>query len=205
VSYPPKTKNLLRGKGYINARDELVEKPFDFTGKNYLSLAAMHEMLRTVMFPASVKPEKRFNLTADDYLFLHTYMSMLPKESKYPIYPAKPYQDAYVKYIQMGDPKDTTPEPMPTNIRVFNKVGLAYGYSIENAYVVDFEAQTEYMISAVIYTNEDRILNDGKYEYDELAFPFFSNLGKVIGWYEKNRPRKFRPDLSLFKVSYEER
>jgi hypothetical protein len=27
----------------------------------------------------------------------------------------------------------------------------------------------------------------------------------VIGWYEKNRPRKFRPDLSLFKVSYEER
>jgi hypothetical protein len=69
---------------------------------------------------------------------------------------------------------------------------------------VDFEAKTEFMVSAVIYTNENKILNDGKYEYKEIGFPFFVNLGKVIAWHEKNRERKYLPDLNKFKVSYEE-
>ena len=64
--------------------------------------------------------------------------------------------------------------PMPNHIRVFNKVGVAYGYVIDNAYIVDLEAGVEFMLSAIIYTNEDGIFNDDKYEYETIALPFMT-------------------------------
>jgi hypothetical protein len=57
-------------------------------------------------------------------------------------------------------------------------------------------------LSAVIYVNEDQIFNDDKYEYDQIGFPFLSNLGKVIYDHELKRKRKFEPDLSKFRFDY---
>ena len=37
-NYPLKLKNLIRGKGYLNAKDELINKPFDFSDKNVFTL-----------------------------------------------------------------------------------------------------------------------------------------------------------------------
>lgn len=200
VKYISKIKNPLKGKGYINKKGDLVKEPFDFTGKSYITLQSVHEILKALIFPMSVKPNKRFNLTASDYEFIYKSMSMLPKESKYPLYDKEEHQDGFTKYFYSVENK----EKMPENIRIFNKVGLAYGYSLENAYVVDFEAKTEFLISAVIYTNKNQILNDGKYEYDDIAFPFFQNLGKVLLWHEKNRVRKYPPNLDAFKFKYED-
>jgi hypothetical protein len=63
--------------------------------------------------------------------------------------------------------------PIPKNIRIFNKVGDAYGYLIDNAYIVDFENKVEFMLAAVINVNTDGVYNDGVYAYDSLGFPFF--------------------------------
>jgi len=190
--------SALMGKGYI-AGDSLVQQPKDFRSSNYFSLKDMQSVLRNVLFPETVPEEQRFNLTEDDYNFLYKYMSMLPGESRYPFYnDYTHYWDAYVKFFMFGDKQDT----IPSNIRIFNKVGLAYGFIIDNAYVVDFENNVEFFLSAVVYVNEDEIFNDDKYEYDSIGFPYLANLGRVIYEYELNRDREHLPDLSRFKINY---
>jgi len=55
---------------------------------------------------------------------------------------------------------------MPDNIRIFNKVGQAYGFMTDCSYVVDTLNKVEFFLSCSMYLNADGILNDGIYEYD---------------------------------------
>jgi hypothetical protein len=61
------------------------------------------------------------------------------------------------------------------------------------------------MLSATLYVNEDEILNDGKYEYNSTGHPFLYQLGQTIYNYELQRKRKYKPDLTGFKIKYESR
>ena len=70
------------------------------------------------------------------------------------------------------------------------------------AYVADFENNVEFMVSATIYCNEDGILNDDKYDYDKIGFPFMKNLGVALHQYELSRKRNFKPDLSSLIFTY---
>jgi hypothetical protein len=88
------------------------------------------------------------------------------------------------------------------SIRIFNKVGDAYGFLTDAAYIVDFKNNIEFMLSANIYCNTDGIFNDDNYDYDTVGFPFMKNLGKVIYDHELKRQRKTKPDLSSFKINY---
>ncbi len=164
---------LLKGRGYFKNDSILVHEPFDFTYKNFFSLKDQQQMLKTVLFPESVDPAKRFNLINEDYQFVYQYMSQLPTETIYPAYSKdSSYHDAYCKFFMYGAGK----ERIPDHIRIFNKVGDAYGYLIDNAYIVDFKNDIEFMLSAVINVNTDEIYNDGKYEYETIGYPFFKNL-----------------------------
>ena len=125
-------------------------------------------------------------------------MSMLPRECPHPQYDPKKYYDSYVKFFLFGDSK----APMPDSVRIFNKVGLAYGYVTDNAYIVDFERGVEFLLTAVVLVNENGIFNDGAYEYDEVGLPFLAELGRVIYAYELERQRAHRPDLSKWRVNY---
>jgi len=198
--YPNTLTTTLKGKGYISFRNNPEGELIDFSDKNYYPLSTMHRVLRTLIFPESVPPDQRFNLTKDDYCFLYRHMSMYPKESGgYPAYTDTCCNyDSYCKFFMYGDTK----QPIPKNIRIFNKVGDAYGYLLDNAYIVDFENGVEFMLSAVIHVNEDGIFNDDKYEYESIGFPFMANLGRVIYEYELKRKRPTKPDLSKFKFTY---
>ena len=92
---------------------------------------------------------------------------------------------------------------MPKNIRIFNKVGDAYGFLLDNAYIVDFDKGVEFMLSAIIYCNSDGIFNDDKYDYDAVGYPFLGNLGRAIYDYEVKRVKKVKPNLSKFRFEYD--
>lgn len=189
-------RKVLKGKGFIR-KDSLIQQPFDFTYKNSYPLQEQQEILKAILFPEAVDAKRRFNLTQDDRQFVMKYMSQLPRETQEPAYyKDSTLYDAYCKFLLFGD----DPTPIPNNIRVFNKVGDAYGYLIDNAYIVDFENGVEFMLSAVINTNTDGIYNDGKYEYKTIGYPFMKNLGQVIYDYERKRKRKYKPDLSEFQI-----
>ena len=105
------------------------------------------------------------------------------------------YPDGYVKFFMYGGDAKV----IPPHIRVFNKVGDAYGFLTDSAYIVDFENKIEFLLSATIYSNENQTFNDNKYEYDEIALPFLKNLGLAIYEIELGRQRNHEPDLSLFR------
>jgi len=153
------------------------------------------------MFPESQPEDNRLVLSASDYTFLWKYMSMLPGESDFPQYKADDYWPAYVKFLLAGSEKGDWFNP---DVRIFNKVGNAYGHLIDAAYIVDFEKNIEFMLSAVIYCNSDEVLNDDQYDYDNLGFPFLKALGEVIYQHELSRERPRVPDLSRFKINYRE-
>jgi hypothetical protein len=196
-NYNFELNGVIKGKGYLDSKDSLINKPFDFSAKNFVSLEDLTEILKSILFPGTIKAKMKFNLTKDDYNFLYKYMSLLPRESKHPGYDTS-YYDSYVKYFLFGNSK----KPIPANFRIFNKVGLAYGYLTDIAYIIDFKNKVEFMLSATIHVNKNQIYNDGIYEYDTIAMPFLSNLGKVIYDYERTRVKKHLPDLSKFKIDY---
>lgn len=190
-------KDIRLGKGYYK-NGALVKEPFDFSKKNRLTLPELHAVLRSVIFPESVSVKQRFNLSEADYNFLYKSMSTLPRESKEPVYDSADYWDAYVKFLLYGSEKGT----LPDHIRIFNKVGDAYGFLTDVAYIVDFKSNTEFMLSATILCNSDGIFNDDHYDYEEIGFPFMKHLGEVIYQYELNRKKTYLPDLGKFKFDY---
>lgn len=192
-------RKVYKGVGYIKM-DSLINKPFDFTYKNFYPLQEQQEILKAILFPQVVETNRRFNITEEDRKFVMKYMSQMPGETKIPRYDQDTALcDAYCKFLMYGEDRS----PIPKNIRIFNKVGDAYGYLIDNAYIVDFENGVEFMLSAVINTNTDGVYNDGKYEYKTIGYPFMKHLGRAVYTYELKRKRKFKPDLLDLKVSYD--
>ncbi len=195
-------RNDTIGKAYYSG-SQLVNAPMIFSLKNRISLEDLHTILISLVFPNKVTASKRFNITAEDRKFMLKYMSQLPSESTYPPYAddTAAYYPAYCKFLLFGAAKGKLPE----QIRSFNKVGDAYGQLLDVAYIADFEKKIEFFLSAVIYCNSDGILNDDKYDYDTVGFPFMKHLGEVIYDYEVKRERKIVPDLSELKFIYDKK
>lgn len=195
-------RNDSIGEGYYNG-DSLIKMPMNFSEKNRISLQDLHNILLSLVFPEKIMPSQRFNITEDDRNFILKYMSELPTESNYPPYAADTanYWPAYCKFLLFGSEKGA----IPKNIRVFNKVGDAYGQLTDVAYIVDFDKKIEFFLSAIIYCNNDGILNDDKYDYDNIGLPFMKHLGEVLYKYELKRPKKIVPDLSPLLFNYDGR
>jgi hypothetical protein len=187
------------GKGFYRS-GALVNEPFDFSKRNRLPLADLHSIVRSIMFPESVPAKQRFNLTKDDYAFLQKYMSMLPGESNSPVYNKADYWPSYVKFLYYGSEKG----PLENHIRIFNKVGDAYGFLIDAMYFADYKNNIEFMLSAVIHCNSDGIFNDDKYDYDTVGFPFMKNLGQTVYKYEQTIVRKRRVKIPVNNFNYSE-
>ena len=173
------------GRAHLSG-DQLVNTPLDFSQKNAFSLPDLQQMLRAVLFPETVPSARRLRLAPDDYALLRQALSQLPRESGRPRYDVAHYPDTYAKFLLGGG--GTT--PLPPGVRVFNKIGQAYGFLIDNAYVVDEAKGIEFLLSAVLYVNADGVLNDDKYEYDTIGFPFLRDLGLRV--YEAECRQKLR-------------
>jgi Beta-lactamase enzyme family len=183
------------GKGYFN-NDVLINQPFDFSLKNRVYLQDLHSILQSVIFPNTVNLKKRFLFTEKDYKFVKQCLSSYPSESHFPPYDTSIYWDAYCKFLYFGSEKKL----VDTNIRIFNKVGDAYGFLTDVAYLVDTSNNIEFMLSATILCNNDEIFNDDNYDYETIGLPFMKNLGRLIYDVELKRTKKYLPNLSaLFK------
>ncbi len=193
MKYQFALNGLKQGVGVMR-RGVLVNEPIDFTPSNYISLETLQRILRAALFPEAIPANERFGLTPEDYELVYSSMAKFPRESRFPKYDTTEYYDRYAKFAMFGNSK----EPMPKHIRVFNKVGDAYGYMLENAYVVDFKKNIEFFVSAVILANEDGIFNDEKYDYETVSFPFLGNLGQLLYKYESERKRANKSNLAKF-------
>jgi hypothetical protein len=187
------------GRAYVDGKGKKIDEPKDFSGSNYLNLPDITDMLRSILFPNTMAPDRRFNLQEEDRTFLLRHLSMLPRESDYPHYAAKDYYDSYKKYLFWGNLRQPIQQD---TMRIFNIVGQSYGFTADVAYVCDFKNKIEFMLSAVIYTNKEDIMNTGRYQINTQALPWFAELGKTIYKYDSKRKRPEKPDLGAFIFSY---
>jgi Beta-lactamase enzyme family len=188
------------GKAWMDNRDSLINEPKDFTRHNRIPLEDLQRILQSALFPNSMPPKKRFYLDTGDYSFLKQYLSQYPSETPYPKYDTSVFYDSYVKYFFQKGSRN-----IPGSIRVFNKVGWAYGFLTDVSYIADFKNHTEFMLTATVYANEDGVLNDNIYEYETVALPFLYRAGQDIYQYDLHRKREFKPDLKNFIIPYEKR
>jgi len=176
-------KAMIKGIGYIDG-NELVNRPFDFSSKNRISINDLEGILKRILFPDVFDSSERFDLLEEDYKFLKFWMSRNTLESSDPDYSNNPdLYDSYVKFFVYGDQKGA----MTDNVRIFNKVGDAYGTLTETAYIQDRASAIEFLLTATVHVNENQIFNDNIYEYDSIGFPFMAGLGRAILNYEKNK------------------
>lgn len=177
---------VLVGKAYINSNNKKVNQPKDFSNMNYMSLQNTHSILQRLVFNNYLPMEQRFDLMEEDRQFLINYLTMYPRESSHPTYNPKVYYDSYKKYFIYGDSKKSISN---SDIKITNIVGQSYGFMSDCAYIHNEKENVEFMLSAVIYTNENQIINDGKYEYNTIALPFLAELGRQIYAYELKRKK----------------
>ena len=184
--------NAFIGNGYLNNQDSLIKGPLNFSEKNRIYLSDLTHILKSVLFFEQTPPSQRFNLTTEDRKFLLHYMHTLPTQSQYPTYDSDNFWPNYCKFLYTGSEIG----PFPNNLKIFNKVGDAYGFLLDIAYIMDPEKKVEFMLSAVIYCNSDGIINDSKYDYDSVGYPFYKNLGQLIYNYELQRKKAFLPNFA---------
>lgn len=190
-------KGTKKGIGYIHSDDSKINQAFDMSQKNFIRLDELEACLLRVTHPQLFNQTQQFNISEEHRLFLLHAMGRLPKEHLYPQYDTEEYYDAYGKFFMFGDKKDDIPE----HIRIFNKVGYAYGTLTDAAYILDLKNNISFFLSATILVNENQIFNDGVYEYEEIGLPFLAKLGNEIYQHELKRQVK-RPDLQALKLDF---
>jgi len=190
-------RNPKLGRAYYK-NDSLIQGGMDFSYKNKFSLRDLHGVVQRTIFPEAFVGIERFNLNEEHRNFVLQYMSMLPRESEYPSYDTSEFYDSFSKFTKFGTEKGK----IDPRFRLFNKTGWSYGHLIEGGYFVDFESGVEFFVSAIVYVNEDHVLNDDKYETDEVGLPFFAELGEYLYQRELKRKKQLMPDLSRMKLVY---
>jgi len=189
LSLDVNTKNLLIGKKHYAGKKKKIG-PLDFRSKNFMDLHDQHELIKRIIFPETYQADKRFNLSDDDLSLLRREMSILPRQSDYPRYAEyDKYYDGYCKFFMFGDTK----QEIPNHIKIYNKIGLAYGFALDNAYIVDIDNNIEFFLTAVLYSNSNEVMNDNMYDYESISIPFLSELGRKIYNYESKREKSNFP------------
>ena len=196
--YFEQIESCHKGDGFfVDSLATVEEGPFDMCTKNFINLRDLERSLICVILPELFDEDEKYNLTDDQFEFLYSTMQKLPLEFDFLKKDTSEYFDSYVKFLMFGDSED----PMPDHIKIFNKVGWAYGYLTDCAYIIDTKNHIEFFLSAVIHVNANRIYNDGKYEYESIGLPFLARLGQSIYDLELNRNRNHNPRFQRFMVN----
>lgn len=170
---------IEKGISHIDDNGERKEGPFDFSLKNWYDLEDQMQTVKRLIHPELYAEHMRFKINDEQRTFLIETMAKTPKDLGYE---QETYFDSYVKFLVFGDQKEiNTP-----NIKVHNKVGLAYGTLTDTAYIVDQENDIAFFLSVTLLVNDNKQFNDGVYEYDELGIPFMAALGKRFLAFERN-------------------
>lgn len=182
---PPDVPGLLIGSAYLRG-DAKVDGAMDFAAKNRISLIDLQRGLCKVLTPEVVcGPGGNFELTGDDRFLLKQAMYQFPRDSPNPRYDPAQFPDASGKLLLPGLLKHFHPD----HFGVYNKYGQAYGFSTENSLIFYAGTGQEIFVAATLYTNADGVLNDDRYEYREVALPFFAALGEGVGeWMAAHDP-----------------
>ena len=171
-----KTNGLDKGeRRYFNG--EILDESLNFSEKNRFSITDMHNLIKYIFYPEIFDKANTFNLNVEDYDFIRYWMSRFTYEDIGEKFIGdEKFFETYNKFFIHGDEQSVSNE----QIRVYNKIGQAYGTSIDNGLIKNYQDNIEFILTATIYTNKNKVINDNLYEYDDIAVPFLAKLSRAI-------------------------
>ena len=171
-----KTNGLEKGeRRYF--KGEILAESLNFSEKNRSSITDMHNLIKYIFYPEIFDSINTFNLNVEDYDFFRYWMSRFTYEDIGEKFIGdENFFETYNKFFIHGDEQSVSNE----QIRVYNKIGQAYGTSIDNGLIKNYQDNVEFILTATIYTNKNKVINDNLYEYDDLAVPFLAKLSRAI-------------------------
>lgn len=175
----PKTdaKSLGLGAAYIE-NGRRIEGPMSFAEKNAIKIRDLQDTLVRIMRPELLPASKaKLEPIADaDLEELQKTLGTLPSESGIAGYDRNVVADypllPFLRGLERVKPR--------SKIAIHSKVGQAYGFLIHNAYVVDKESGRAFFLTAVVFANQDGVMNNDKYGYDTIAFPALADVAEVV-------------------------
>lgn len=175
---PSEVPGLLVGHAHVSDDGKRVEEPLSFANKNRVSLRDLQDLLVLVTRPdvALRDPPQPLLWSEAQYEAVWRAMSQLPGDSENPVYPRAEYPDDYAKLILEGLRRVVPPE----RLRVYDKAGWAYGFLVENAYVVDEGSGRSFFLTVTLYTDSDGVVGDDLYEYEKVGRPFLEKLAEIL-------------------------
>jgi hypothetical protein len=165
---------LAIGSAYI-LDGEPIDEPMDFRDKSRMGVQDLQDMLIMIVRPDIDLDMPGFDLTKAQRKFLIRALRQLPHESTDPIWPIERYDPHRFKPFLKGLERIGS----GTRFQVTSKAGRAYGFRIDNAYIKDKRTGRSFFLTASIYTNRNRVLNDNKYEY-RFGDRFMVNLAEKL-------------------------
>jgi hypothetical protein len=173
---PNHGQNVQIGDAYLDATEKRVEGPRDFSLSNHFSIIDAHRILCNLADQAAFPEPLLDGLSAAHRRYLLQILRTLPRQA-IPAYAENDYPDSYVKFLLWGDQTAR----MPENVQIANKVGEAYGFLHDSAWISETGTKPRScVLSASIYVNADGVLNDDQYEYESLGIPFLAELGRQV-------------------------
>lgn len=171
-----KTNGLNKGeRRYFNG--EILDESLNFSKKNRFSITDMHNLIKYIFYPEIFDKANAFNLNVEDYDFIRYWMSRFTYEDIGEKFIGdENFFETYNKFFIHGDEQSVSNE----QIRVYNKIGQAYGTSIDNGLIKNYQNNVEFILTSTIYTNKNKVINDNLYEYDDIAVPFLAKLSRAI-------------------------
>jgi hypothetical protein len=191
------TSGYKVGKG-IMKDTILIKEPKNFTNHNAIQLETLQNSLIELIYKGYLPDGSFYNMNDAQRKLLIHFLGMKPSEDKFVTDSTYlSVADDNTNFLYTGQKH----EALPATIRIINIVGMAYGFITDCMYFVDEKNKIDFFLAARIYVNKDNILNDDKYEYEEVAYPLFEQLGKRIYEYETKRIKAYATNPGwLFEI-----
>lgn len=170
------TEDRMFGAYHENEEGAIVKGPYDLNFTLEMPLEDIHNMMWR-FFANNGQEESGWKISSSNSSFLYHLFGMWTNQIEKGSYrDLSDFEFDTYKYAIISDEKGR---------KLFSrgKLGLSYGFASETVFIQKPESNGGYLLTYSIYVNENDTVNDGKYEYEEVAKPFARELAMAIQKY----------------------
>jgi beta-lactamase class A len=174
---------LLVGETHVSG-GRVIDQPMSFEGKNRISLADLQDLLVKVTRPdLAPGPSPRLGDREKRVLSGALSANLVARGiQRSDLKRAESVHKPFLAGIERVVPRES--------IRIYNKAGQAYGFVVDNAYVVDERTGRSFYLTAVMHTNANGRMGDDAYDYEHVTTPAFADLAEIVARSELLSPQR---------------